>query len=37
MCVEHVPGRANVVVDALSYRPDLALVVVKHDDSDGLF
>ena len=36
MCVEHVPGTVNVVLDAPSCRPDLAVIVVEWDESDGL-
>ena len=36
MCIEPVPRKANVVPDALSRRPDLAVVVVEYDELDGL-
>ena len=35
MRVENAPGKANVVPNALSRRPDLAVVVVECDELDG--
>ena len=32
-----MPRKANVLLDVLSRRPDLAVVVVKWDESDGIF
>ena len=35
MCIKHVPEK-SIVPDALSRRPDLAVVVLKQDELDGL-
>ena len=36
MYAKHVPGKANAVWNALSHRPDLALVRVEWHESDGV-